>query len=127
MTQLQAKTIIESNSRLFREGTTFSQTDLCRIADIALPVFGGVGALAITRKAQKFQLQKTSAYCSLNKILRTEGRVIKQRGTNYYVTTLPEAETVIASYTRRASSITRNKAILTQGVQSHLTFTGVAE
>lgn len=127
MTQLQAKTIIEANPQLFREGTTFSQTELCRIANIDIPVFGGIGATAITKKAQRFQLQKTSAYCTLNKILRTKGSVIKQRGTNYYVTTLPEAHAVIASYTRKASSIARNKAIMIQGIQSRLTFTGIVE
>lgn len=127
MTLTQAKSIIESNSRLFREGNTFSQTDLCRLASISAPDFSGLGTLAITRRSQKFQLQKTSAYCTLNKVLRTEGRVIKQRGTNYYVTTIYEAESVLSSYTRRVTSITRNKASLTQGVQSRLIFTGVRD
>jgi hypothetical protein len=126
MTIIQAQAIVASNSRLFTSGRQFSQTDLCRIANITAPTYSG-GSLAITRAAQRFQCQKTAAYTGINKALRPEGRVIKQKGTNYYVTTLDESTKVVKSYDRRSASITRNSAILSAGIQSHLTFTGVEE
>lgn len=127
MNKSQAYSIIATNARLFTPGNTFSQTDLCRLANIDMPTFGGIGALAITRRAQKFQLQKTSAYCALNRILRPTGVVIRQKGTNYHVTTLDESTAVVASYTRRAATLTRNVGILSTGIQSHLQFRGISE
>lgn len=110
--------VIRENKSTFKENATFTDVKLRRMFDIPKPTINKTDSFStVASKVNSYQLRKTSAYTSLNKVLNQHGLCIAQvKGTRYRVLANDEAISKADSAVARAASCSTKAERITASV-----------
>ena len=106
MTKTEMNQFITANKKTFKQGNTIPAYDLCDWFSISKPITTRVSSAVTSANIQRHNLQKLSAYTSLNRILATRGICLKSTnyGQAYEVLDADATETKVSRLHSTASS-----------------------
>jgi len=118
LSKAQLNTLIDQNPSMFRSGGSFTSNRLCKIFDIRKPSTKGRFE-TVNKRLIRFNLEKVTAYTSLNKLLARRGLVIRQSNNRYIVQDLEGTRNRIMSYSQQSAKKISQRRTLIQGLRTY--------